>query len=165
MRHSTPRSFNVEGEQGLGDECIECCHGSGREIEGGRGGGETNAAAVYGRIQADGAAGGRRPTTSLEPEPEQLPSVLKDGAGGDGHCRFACATPNELVRREPRLGAPAVRASEALGPLQRHQIVPTGFLRGELAVEFGCRSRVYYCPQLQPIGATQVKVIPLCSQE
>ena len=46
--------FNVAGEQGFGDECIECCHGSDRDIEGGRGCGEGDAAAVYGRIQGEG---------------------------------------------------------------------------------------------------------------
>jgi hypothetical protein len=87
------------------------------------------------------------PPHRLEPEPERLPSVLKDGAGGDGHRGFACATPKELVRREPCVGAPAVRASKALGPPQLHQVVSTGLLREELAVKCGCRSRVLHGPQ------------------
>lgn len=101
------------------------------------------------------------PPHCWEPEFERFPSVLKDGAGGDGHRGFACATPKELVRREPCLGAPAVRTLKALGPPQLHQLVPTGLLRGELAVEFGGRSWVLHGSQLQPMGATQVKVIPL----
>jgi len=56
------------------------------------------------------------PPHRVEPEFERLPSVLKEGTGGDGHRGFAYATPKELVRREPGLGAPAVWASEALGP-------------------------------------------------
>ncbi len=34
------RKFTVEGEQGCEDECITGGHGSGKDIEGGRGGGE-----------------------------------------------------------------------------------------------------------------------------
>jgi hypothetical protein len=80
------------------------------------------------------------PPHRLEPESERLPSVQNDGANGDGHCGFGCATPKELVRREPCLGAPAVWASKASEPPQLHPVIPTGLLRGELAVEFGCRS-------------------------
>jgi hypothetical protein len=91
---------------------------------------------------------------------QQPPVLSADSARGDGHRGFACATPKELVRREPCLVAPAVRASEALGPPQLHQIVPTGFLRRKPSVELGCRSRVLHCPRLQFMGPTQVKVIP-----
>lgn len=114
-------------------------------------------------VQADGTGPVLLPDDPphrVKPETERLPSVLKDGASGDGHCGLACATPKELVRREPCFRAPAVRASKALGPPQLYQVVPTGFLRGELVVEFGCRSRVLHGPQLQPMGITQVKVIP-----
>ena len=118
-------------------------------------------------VQADGTRPvllPNDPPHRLKPESERLPSVLKDGAGGDGHCGFACATPKELVRREPCFGAPAVRASKALGPPQLHQIIPTGLLRGELAVEFGCRSRVLHGPPTTtPGGNSSQGNTPLAS--
>lgn len=99
----------------------------------------------------------------LGPESDRFPRVLKDGAGGDRHRGFACATPKEFLRREPRPGAPAGWASEALGPLHLHQISPTGLLCGELVIEFGFRTRgVLYGFQLPSMGVTQVKVIPPC---
>ncbi len=43
----TPKEFRVEGEQGFGGEFIECSAGSGRDLEGGRGCGEGDAASAW----------------------------------------------------------------------------------------------------------------------
>ncbi len=86
------------------------------------------------------------PPHRIDPTPTQRSSVRNDGAAGDEHGGFACATPKELIRREPCLEAPAVRTSEALEPPQLHRVVPTGFLRRERAVEFDCRSRALHAP-------------------
>ena len=50
----TPKEFRVEGEKGVGDEFLECSDGPGRDVQGGRGCGEGDAASVFGRVQ-DGA--------------------------------------------------------------------------------------------------------------
>lgn len=107
------------------------------------------------RLQADGTRPvlwPDDPPHCLESKSERLSSVLKDGAGGDGHCGCARATPKELVRREPRLGAPAIRASEALGPFQLHQVVPTSFLRRELVVESAAVRGYSMAPSYNPRG-------------
>ena len=93
-----------------------------------------------------------------------LPSVLRGASieakpSGDGHHGFACATPKACVLRKPRLGALPIRASKALGSLQLHQVAPISFLCRELAVKFPPFMGTPL-PQPQPMGPTQVKVIP-----
>ena len=93
-----------------------------------------------------------------------LPSVLRGASieakpSGDGHHGFACATPKACVLRKPRLGALPIRASKALGSLQLHQVAPISFLCRELAVKFPPFTGTPL-PQPQPMGPTQVKVIP-----
>lgn len=51
-----------------------------------------------------------------------------------------------------RLGRSSAQVAEALRPPQLHQIVPPGFLRRELAVEFGGRSQGLHCPSYNPRG-------------
>ena len=96
-------------------------------------------------LKAEGAGAvrlGRHPPHGLEPEAQGAASAVEHGPRGHRDLTAAALAVHERPLGQPCLGRLAARAVESTRPPQLREVLPTGILRREPAVEFCQGARV-----------------------
>ena len=89
-------------------------------------------------LKAEGAGAvllGRHPPHRLKPQAQGTASAVKDGSRGHRGLTAAALAVHERSLGQPSVGGFAARAAESIWPPQLRQVLPTGVLRREPAVE------------------------------